>query len=45
MYIFIVMFVFLYLYGVLKKLFYSLIVNSLILFDVENCCIFVYIFR
>lgn len=35
----------LYPHGAPKKPFYSLIANSLTLFEVENCCILVHIFR
>lgn len=34
----------LYPHGAPKKPFHSLIANSLTLFEVENCCILVYIF-
>lgn len=35
----------LYPHGAPKKPFYSLIANSVTLFEVENCCILVHIFR
>lgn len=44
MYIFTAMPVPLYPHGAPKKPFHSLIANSLTLFEVENCCILVYIF-